>query len=135
MANNEVVVDGEVVHCVGCGAAVQTTDKDALGYTPASALKKGLENGEVYCQRCFRLRHYNEIAPVSLSDDDFLKLLTSISDTDSLIVYVVDIFDVNGSMIPGVSTRLRPSFKGISIRSKVVPGNLDVVINSLIPVD
>ena len=102
MANNEVVVDGEVVHCVGCGAAVQTTDKDALGYTPASALKKGLENGEVYCQRCFRLRHYNEIAPVSLSDDDFLKLLTSISDTDSLIVYVVDIFDVNGSMIPGL---------------------------------
>ncbi|MSE21215.1 ribosome biogenesis GTPase YqeH, partial [Lactobacillus parabuchneri] len=102
MANNEVIVDGEVVHCVGCGAKVQTTDKEALGYTPESALKKGLENGEVYCQRCFRLRHYNEIAPVSLSDDDFLKLLTSISDTDSLIVYVVDIFDVNGSMIPGL---------------------------------
>lgn len=102
MAENEVVVDGEVVRCIGCGAKVQTTDKTALGYTPESALKKGLENGEVYCQRCFRLRHYNEIAPVSLSDDDFLKLLTSISDTDSLIVYVVDIFDVNGSMIPGL---------------------------------
>ncbi|EEI18719.1 putative protein YqeH [Lentilactobacillus hilgardii] len=102
MSENEVVVDGEVVHCIGCGAKVQTTNKDALGYTPKSALEKGLQNGEVYCQRCFRLRHYNEIAPVSLSDDDFLKLLTSISGTDSLIVYVVDIFDVNGSLIPGL---------------------------------
>lgn len=102
MASNEVVVDGEVVHCIGCGAAVQTIDKNMIGYTPESALKKGLENGEVYCQRCFRLRHYNEIAPVSLSDDDFLKLLAKIASTDSLIVYVVDIFDVNGSMIPGL---------------------------------
>ncbi|GHP12914.1 ribosome biogenesis GTPase YqeH [Lentilactobacillus fungorum] len=102
MAENQVVVDGEIIHCIGCGAKVQTNDKQALGYTPKSALEKGLASGEVYCQRCFRLRHYNEIAPVSLSDDDFLKLLTSISDTDSLIVYVVDIFDVNGSMIPGL---------------------------------
>lgn len=102
MSENDVIVEGDVVHCIGCGAKVQTTDKNALGYTPKSALEKGLQNGEVYCQRCFRLRHYNEIAPVSLSDDDFLKLLTSISSTDSLIVYVVDIFDVNGSLIPGL---------------------------------
>ncbi|MFD1126101.1 ribosome biogenesis GTPase YqeH [Lentilactobacillus raoultii] len=102
MSENEVIVDGEVVHCIGCGAKVQTNDKNALGYTPQSALEKGLKSGEVYCQRCFRLRHYNEIAPVSLSDDDFLKLLTSISETDSLIVYVIDIFDVNGSLIPGL---------------------------------
>ncbi len=101
-SKNEVVVDGEVVHCIGCGAKVQTTQPNELGYTPKSALEKGLANGEVYCQRCFRLRHYNEIAPVSLSDDDFLKLLTSISDTNALIVYVVDIFDVNGSIIPGL---------------------------------
>ncbi|KRM43968.1 ribosome biogenesis GTPase YqeH [Lentilactobacillus parafarraginis] len=102
MSETDIIVDGQVVHCVGCGAKVQTVNKAELGYTPKSALEKGLQNGEVYCQRCFRLRHYNEIAPVSLSDDDFLKLLTSISATDSLILYVVDIFDVNGSMIPGL---------------------------------
>ncbi|WP_172189881.1 ribosome biogenesis GTPase YqeH [Lentilactobacillus kribbianus] len=99
---NEVVFEGEVVHCIGCGAKVQTTDPKELGYTPQSALDKGLERGEVYCQRCFRLRHYNEITPVSLTDDDFLQLLSQIRDTDSLIVYVVDIFDVNGSLIPGL---------------------------------
>lgn len=101
MTEEQTVME-EAIHCIGCGALIQTTDKNEVGYTPESALKKGLANDEVYCQRCFRLRHYNEIAPVSLTDDDFLKLLTSIADTDSLIVYVVDIFDVSGSLIPGL---------------------------------
>lgn len=90
------------LRCIGCGAVIQTEDKDALGYTPASALNKGLETGELYCQRCFRLRHYNEIAPVSLTDDDFLRLLSHIREANALIVYVVDIFDFNGSIIPGL---------------------------------
>lgn len=92
----------EELRCIGCGAIIQTTDPDGLGYTPNSALKKGLETGELYCQRCFRLRHYNEIAPVSLTDDDFLRLLNHIRDAHALIVYVVDIFDFNGSLIPGL---------------------------------
>lgn len=74
MENNELDLNEEI-RCIGCGAIIQTTDKDALGYTPVSALEKGLESGEVYCQRCFRLRHYNEIQDVKLTDDDFLKLL------------------------------------------------------------
>lgn len=92
----------EELRCIGCGSVIQTEDKDALGYTPASALNKGLETGELYCQRCFRLRHYNEIAPVSLTDDDFLRLLSHIREANALIVYVVDIFDFNGSIIPGL---------------------------------
>lgn len=63
---------------------------------------KGLETGEVYCQRCFRLRHYNEITDVQLTDDDFLKLLHEVGDSDALVVNVIDIFDFNGSVIPGL---------------------------------
>lgn len=90
------------IQCIGCGALIQTETPDQLGYTPKSALEKGLEKGEVYCQRCFRLRHYNEIQDVSLSDDDFLRLLNSIGEEDALVVYVVDIFDFSGSLIPGL---------------------------------
>ncbi|WP_304056524.1 ribosome biogenesis GTPase YqeH [Levilactobacillus namurensis] len=97
-----VLVDGEPLRCIGCGAMIQTTDKAAPGYTPQSALDKGIETNEVYCQRCFRLRNYNEITPVGLTDDDFLNLLTQIQDANALIVYVVDIFDFNGSVIPGL---------------------------------
>ena len=67
----------EELFCIGCGAQIQTTDKDVAGFTPQSALEKGLETGQLYCQRCFRLRHYNEISDVNISDDDFLKLLHS----------------------------------------------------------
>lgn len=92
----------EALRCIGCGAVIQTEEKDTLGYTPEGALKKGLESGEVYCQRCFRLRHYNEIQDVHLTDDDFLRLLNEIGSQDALIVNVIDIFDFNGSLIPGL---------------------------------
>ncbi len=91
------------LYCIGCGAKLQTEDDHAAGFLPAARLAKA-QNGEVelYCQRCFRLRHYNEIQPVGLTDDDFLRLLNLIGDADALIVNVVDIFDFNGSLIPGL---------------------------------
>ena len=92
----------EEILCIGCGAIIQTEDKTGLGFTPQSALEKGLETGEVYCQRCFRLRHYNEITDVQLTHDDFLKLLHEVGDSDALVVNVIDIFDFNGSVIPGL---------------------------------
>ena len=35
--------------CIGCGIALQNTDKEKLGYT------KNLENK--YCERCFKTLH------------------------------------------------------------------------------
>ena len=49
----------EELFCIGCGAKIQTEDKEKAGYTPASSIQKAEETGELYCQRCFRLRHYN----------------------------------------------------------------------------
>lgn len=92
----------ESLHCIGCGIAIQTKDKEAAGFTPKAALDKGLETGQLYCQRCFRLRHYNEITDVNISDDDFLSLLHSVGDSQALVVNVIDIFDFNGSIIPGL---------------------------------
>lgn len=92
----------EEIRCIGCGAIIQTENKEDMGYTPKSALEKGLESGEVYCQRCFRLRHYNDIHDVQMTDEDFLRLLNQIGSTDALIVNVVDIFDFNGSLISGL---------------------------------
>lgn len=84
--------------CVGCGVSIQTENRDELGYAPSSALEKE----EVICQRCFKLKHYNEVQDVNLTDDDFLKILNEIGSSDSLIVKVVDIFDFNGSWLPGL---------------------------------
>jgi len=94
-------VTEEEIRCIGCGAVIQTDNKERSGYVPASVLEKGMESGEVYCQRCFRLRHYNEVQDVELTDDDFREMLSDLERTKALIVYVVDILDFNGSIIPG----------------------------------
>lgn len=84
--------------CIGCGVDIQTEDKDGLGYAPASSLK----NDNLVCQRCFRLKNYNEVQDVHLTDDDFLKILDGLGHRDALIVKIVDIFDFNGSWLPGL---------------------------------
>ncbi|WP_225047025.1 ribosome biogenesis GTPase YqeH [Lacticaseibacillus kribbianus] len=88
--------------CIGCGAKLQTVDPTKAGYLPAATLAKADPEADLYCQRCFRLRHYNEVADVELTDDDFLRLLNTLGQSEALIVNVVDIFDFNGSVIPGL---------------------------------
>src|SRR5690625_4589464 len=84
--------------CFGCGIQLQTTDKNRLGYVPPSSV----DRDDVLCQRCFRLKHYNETTAVSLTDDDFFQMVSKISESKGLIVHLVDIFDLNGSIIPGL---------------------------------
>lgn len=88
----------EKIQCAGCGIKIQTEDKEGLGFTPQSALQREI----IVCQRCFRLKNYNEVQDVSLTDDDFLKILNGIGQADALIVKIVDIFDFNGSWLPGM---------------------------------
>ncbi|GAE27093.1 GTP-binding protein YqeH [Halalkalibacter wakoensis JCM 9140] len=86
------------VICAGCGVSIQSESKNDLGYAPPSALKRDV----IICQRCFRLTHYNEVQDVSLTDDDFLKILNGLGQKKALIVKIVDIFDFTGSWLPGL---------------------------------
>ncbi|WP_088008061.1 ribosome biogenesis GTPase YqeH [Indiicoccus explosivorum] len=88
----------EQIRCIGCGAIIQTEQPKAPGYAPPSSL----DREEAVCQRCFRLKNYNELQPVPLTDDDFLKILNGIGSRKGLIVKIVDLFDFNGSWIPGM---------------------------------
>ncbi len=88
----------EELKCIGCGITIQTEDIKAEGYAPIASLEKE----EVICQRCFKLRNYNVLQPVSLSGDDFLKILNGIGERDGLVVKIIDIFDFNGSWINGL---------------------------------
>lgn len=89
--------------CIGCGIDIQFEDPKASGFTPKSIYQKYVDGkSELYCQRCFKLRHYNELQPASLTDDDFLAMLSDLANKEALIVYVIDIFDVYGSLISGL---------------------------------
>lgn len=83
------------LYCGGCGIQIQSENKEELGFVPKSALT----NEDVLCRRCFRLKHYNENVTVSLTDDDFLTMINSIRQKEGLIVHLVDLFDVNGTLL------------------------------------
>ncbi|MCO0832628.1 ribosome biogenesis GTPase YqeH [Fructobacillus sp. W13] len=128
MATKEEVQEAlqEGLYCIGCGALMQVDQKDEAGYLPMSAMQKQLESDQLLCQRCFRLRHYNEIQPVSLTDDDFMKLLHQVSEDNALIVYVLDLFDFSGSTIPGL-----PRFVGGKNPIYVLGNKVDLLPKSL----
>jgi ribosome biogenesis GTPase YqeH len=84
--------------CAGCGIALQHERQDAPGYAPASAMGRELAT----CQRCFRIKNYNEASAVTVDQDEFLKLLGGIASTESLVVHIVDLFDFQGSLISGL---------------------------------
>lgn len=81
--------------CMGCGVTLQSEDEDKLGFIPKSQMGKT----DLVCKRCFQLRHYNKQQAVPLDSDDFLELVGTISNTDSLVVHVIDIFDVEGTLL------------------------------------
>lgn len=91
----------EDLKCIGCGAIIQSEDKNKIGYLPLSVLEKN-EEGNVYCQRCFRLKHYNEVTDVAMDNSDYLKILQKIEKEDALIIKIVDVFDFEGSWINGI---------------------------------
>lgn len=84
--------------CSGCGIALQSESSDKPGYLPESAARRE----PVICQRCFRIKHYNEASSVTVHQDDFLRLLGSIGTTDSLVIHIVDLYDFEGSLISGL---------------------------------
>jgi len=88
----------ESVRCEGCGIGLQTEEPDKIGYVPESALAKT----PLICQRCFRIKHYNEMSSATLNQDDFLRMLSSVANVKALVVHIVDIFDFEGSLIGGL---------------------------------
>lgn len=84
--------------CRGCGAVLQTTDPKAPGYTP--------KEGSSYCQRCFRLMHYDDLTISMRTGIDPDMVMNRLADMDVLILWTVDLFDFEAGMIPGLSRKL-----------------------------
>ncbi|MEF2964849.1 ribosome biogenesis GTPase YqeH [Paenibacillus sp. M1] len=86
------------IRCSGCGIRLQSEEQNKPGYIPLQAL----EREPVICQRCFRIKNYNESSSVTVEQDEFLRLLGQIGGKDALVIHIVDIFDFHGSVISGL---------------------------------
>ncbi|RRJ66855.1 ribosome biogenesis GTPase YqeH [Paenibacillus oralis] len=86
------------LRCSGCGITLQSEAQDKPGYVPSGALAKE----PVICQRCFRIKNYNESSSVTVEQDEFLRLLAQIGSKKALVIHIVDLFDFQGSVISGL---------------------------------
>ncbi|MDD3999486.1 MAG: ribosome biogenesis GTPase YqeH [Bacilli bacterium] len=108
--------------CQGCGAVIQTENANLPGYIIAEVLA-GLE--EFYCQRCYNLIHYNRKLEVAIDESEFLDNLKVLSGQDVFVVNVVDIFDLEGTLIFELN-KMFPKNK------KIIVGNkFDLFLNSV----
>lgn len=72
--------------CRGCGVLLQDSSPLELGYT--------MDIQSYLCERCFRLKYYGEYRNVSLTNDDYKKIIASIP-KDGLVLYVTDILSLD----------------------------------------
>ncbi|AIO19508.1 GTPase Der [Candidatus Izimaplasma bacterium HR1] len=91
----------EELRCIGCGSVIQTENQKQAGYVPKSKLTE--ESEDIVCRRCFRLKNYNEIIPTEITEEDFYHIISEIGNSNSLVVKIIDIFDIEGSMIPQIA--------------------------------
>ena len=71
--------------CIGCGCILQDKDVNVDGYV--------IDINSDICQRCFRIKYYNEYKVTSRNNSDYVNILNSI-DSDDLVVYVTSLFDI-----------------------------------------
>ncbi len=87
----------EIKKCFGCGAIIQSENEKNIGYVPKNAAQRD----HILCKRCFQLKNYHILQQTNLTKDDFLGFLDEIGQKDCLVVYIIDLFDFSGSLIPG----------------------------------
>ena len=46
------------------------------------------------CERCFRIKHYNDYKVVSKTNNDFIPILENVSKSNDLVLLVVDLFNI-----------------------------------------
>lgn len=113
------------IKCIGCGATIQTNDINQKGYIDPKVLEKHPDS--FYCKRCFDLKHYNKASNITVSLSDYIANLEKIKKDNGLIVYIVDAFDLEGTLIKGINN----IFKSENIL--LVLNKVDLFIDSIKP--
>lgn len=78
--------------CKGCGITLQYTDATKPGYTP--------KKDSAYCQRCFRIMHYDDLVFSLREAIDKNEVIQTIHELPGKFLWIIDLYDFESSMIP-----------------------------------
>lgn len=102
MGTEDPSIPSSNVPCVGCGALLQCQHNTFPGFLPSELFKLlTLKEMKVsVCQRCHYIKHCDAFVEVSAKPEEFAEMISKIRPTKSVVVMVVDVMDINGSIIP-----------------------------------
>lgn len=96
-----------VIRCQSCGAILQAESKSKAGFISKAIIENGVPRIP-YCNSCYeKMLALNSSALEHETDKDILKILKDAVATDSLIVWMVDLFTFNGTLNPDVVKRVK----------------------------
>ena len=103
------------IDCPGCGALLHCQDQNTPGYIPS---KKFLSLDrdkllDTLCFRCFLMKFHKYCLNIKVSIDEYPNILSKIKASNSLVMVVVDMSDMNNSilktLLPAIG-KTRPIF-------------------------
>lgn len=120
--NSGVTNEIRIRRCYGCGAVLQDKNPKMTGYIPTIKLK---QEDEQLCERCYKLRHYNEQDDQDPQfNSDYESILKEAVKTQALIVYVLDIFSLEASFIANIGPMLGTNLLVILNKRDILPKSL-----------
>ncbi|MGF6905844.1 ribosome biogenesis GTPase YqeH [Fusobacterium sp. PH5-44] len=114
----------KVKKCIGCGIELQCIHPKENGYIIAEKLETG---GDLYCERCYKIKHYGKYIPVVMDKDDYKAIVEKSLENCKVAIAVLDIIEFEGSFDDEILDILR------EIESIVVVNKLDIVPNDMHP--
>ena len=96
-----------VLRCQSCGAILQTESKKEPGFISKAIVENGVPKIP-YCNSCYeKMLSLNSSSLDHETDKDILKILKDAVATDALIVWMVDLFNFNGTLNPDVVKKIK----------------------------
>lgn len=103
--------------CIGCGSVLQTTSKKAKGY-----IKEEKINDSKYCERCFKIIHYNEKIVTELENiNDYI--IKEVNKKAEYVYFLIDFLNLNNETIS--------TFNKIKVPKTLIISKLDIIPKSI----
>lgn len=103
--------------CQGCGVILQATNPEEKGYIPMEKYRDSM-----YCERCFKITHYNAKLPVTLKNvNDYL--LKEVNEKAQYVYFLVDFLNINEETMT--------TFKKITTSKTLLISKTDIIPKSI----
>lgn len=116
------------ISCSGCGALMHCMAPEVPGYLPSEKYKQLLEVDKLknaICQRCFLLTHHQKALNITMSKEEYKKIVSRIKSEKALVLLIVDLLDLPDSIVPDLPELVGKNKQIIVLGNKVdlLPGD------------